>query len=121
MIKLVYCVRRKPGLSVEVFQRYWLESHGALVRSLRDVLPLERYVQSHTLPGSDTAEKPPGTPRGEPYDGIAEIWLDSEAIAGGGAISEEALEAQRRVMEDELEFVDHARSCVFYTIEHEIF
>ena len=51
MIKLVYCVHRRPGLSVEEFQRYWLEDHGALVRSLRDALPLKRYVQSHALPG----------------------------------------------------------------------
>ena len=34
MIKLVFCLRRLPHLSREAFQRYWLDSHGPLVRKL---------------------------------------------------------------------------------------
>src|SRR5262245_64685648 len=49
MIKLVFCCRRRPELGREEFQRYWLERHGPLVRSLRAALPMRRYVQSHTL------------------------------------------------------------------------
>jgi hypothetical protein len=26
MIKIVYCLRRKPGMSIEEFQKYWLET-----------------------------------------------------------------------------------------------
>ena len=32
MIKLVFCLRRLPHLSREEFHRYWLDTHGPLVR-----------------------------------------------------------------------------------------
>ena len=28
MVKLVYCIRRKQGLSRDEFRRYWAEVHG---------------------------------------------------------------------------------------------
>ena len=49
MIKLVFCLRRLPHLSREEFQRYWLESHGPLVRQLAPALGVKRYVQVHTV------------------------------------------------------------------------
>jgi EthD domain len=118
MLKIVYCVRRRPDLSEEEFHRYWLEEHGSLVRSMQSELPITRYVQSHALPGAADASRPEGTPQGEPYDGITEVWLDETAVRGR---SEEITANQRRLMEDEMRFVDHARSCMFYTVEHEIF
>ncbi len=33
MLKFVYCVRRRPDISLEEFRKYWLEHHGPLVRS----------------------------------------------------------------------------------------
>jgi hypothetical protein len=30
MVKLVYCIRRKQGLSREEFRRYWAEVHGPI-------------------------------------------------------------------------------------------
>ncbi len=42
MIKLVYCLRRLPNLSREEFQRYWLETHGPLVRSRAQALRIRR-------------------------------------------------------------------------------
>jgi hypothetical protein len=46
MVKLVYCIRRKQGLSRDEFQRYWAEVHepiGARIPSLR------KLVQSHAI------------------------------------------------------------------------
>ncbi len=63
MVKLVFCVRRKPELTREEFQRYWLDEHGPLVRSLREAQPgLRRYVQSHTIdiPASELARSSRG-------------------------------------------------------------
>ncbi|MGH7417889.1 MAG: EthD domain-containing protein, partial [Candidatus Rokuibacteriota bacterium] len=48
MIKLVFCLRRLPNLSREEFQRYWLDTHGPLVRQLAPALGVKRYVQVHT-------------------------------------------------------------------------
>jgi len=40
MIKLVFCLRRLPNLSREEFQRYWLDTHGPLVRELAPALAI---------------------------------------------------------------------------------
>ena len=125
MIKLVFCCRRKPGMTREQFQKRWLEVHGPLVRRLRADLPMmKRYVQSHTLAGAvgDAVNEGLRASRGvkEPYDGITEVWFDDLASMGGGG-GEAALAAGRRLLEDEGEFIDFADSAVFVTEEHEIF
>jgi uncharacterized protein (TIGR02118 family) len=120
-IKLVFCCRRKPGMSRAEFQQYWLESHGPLVRSLRAALPqMRRYVQSHTLdsPANDAIRAGRGS--GEAFDGITEVWFDSLASMGASS-TEEAAAAGRRLFEDESRFIDFAASSVFVTEEHEIF
>ena len=118
MVKLVFCCRRDPKLYQAEFQRYWLEEHGPLVRSLREAIPsMRRYVQSHTLdtPANDAIRRSRGS--AEPYDGITEVWFDDI----DGPSTEAAAEAGRRLLEDERHFIDLARSSVFYTVEHEIF
>ena len=120
MVKLVFCCRRRPELGREEFQRYWLDRHGPLVRSLRTALPgMRRYVQSHTLetPANELIRASRGS--AEPYDGITEVWFDD--LGSLGATSEEATAAARRLLEDEARFIDLARSSVFLTAEHEIF
>ena len=120
MVKLVFCVRRKPELSFEQFQKRWLDVHGPLVRSLREQLPMmRRYVQSHLIPGEASEAVRASRGAKPPYDGITEVWFDDLASMGGGG--EAALEAGRRLLEDESCFVDFANSRVFLTEEHEIF
>ena len=48
MLKLIYCLRRKPDLSVEEFQRYWREVHVPLVAERAELLGVKRYIQAHT-------------------------------------------------------------------------
>lgn len=125
MIKLVFCCTRKPGMSREAFQKRWLEVHGPLVRRLRAELPMmKRYVQSHTLcgPVGDAVNDGLRASRGvkESYDGITEVWFDGLESMGSGS-SEAARAAGQRLLEDEAEFIDFARSAVFVTEEHEIF
>ena len=67
MVKVITFLKRKVGMPVEEFQRYWREQHPAVVTRLPGV---RRYVQSHTLAADYAA--------GEPiYDGIAEVWADN--------------------------------------------
>lgn len=92
MITLVEVIRRKPGLSVEQFQRHLLDTHAAKVCRLPG---LRRYVQSHTL-RSGYAKRVPAC------DGVAEISFDSiEALRALGATSELAT-----VLRDRDEFID---------------
>jgi uncharacterized protein (TIGR02118 family) len=120
VVKLVFCCRRRPELTREQFQAYWLDSHGPLVRSLHEALPqMRRYVQSHTLitPANDAIQQSRGTD--EPFDGITEVWFDS--LEAMGSTTEEATAAGHKLLEDESTFIDFAASSVFLTVEHEIF
>ena len=120
MVKLVFCCRRRPELSLEQFQKRWLEVHGPLVRRLREQIPqMKRYVQSHTIPGEPSEMLRASRGAKPPYDGITEIWFDS--LESLGASGEAGLDAARRLFEDEVEFIDFANSAVFLTEEHEIF
>ena len=121
MIKLVFCLRRLPHLSREEFQRYWLERHGPLVKSLRQALPqMRRYVQSHTLETPVNAAIRAGRGTGPEYDGITEVWFDSADSLLGPATAEAAA-AARTLIEDEGRMLDLAACSVFVTVEHEIF
>ena len=90
MLRLIYLLRRKPELSREAFQHYWRDQHGPLVASFATTLGIQRYVQVHTI--DDPANEAMATARGgmeAPYDGVAELWWDSEealehALAGLG-------------------------------------
>jgi len=79
MFKIVYCVRRKPGMSVAEFQDYWLHTHGPLVRQHAAALNIRRYIQTHTVHQGLTEAMVKSRNGPEPFDGIAELWYDSEA------------------------------------------
>src|SRR5260370_36129040 len=78
VLKLTFCLRRLPTLSLAEFQDYWLNKHGPLVRRLQPALGMVRYVQLHRLP-SEIAEGMRRVRRApEPYDGVAELWRGSQ-------------------------------------------
>jgi uncharacterized protein (TIGR02118 family) len=106
VIKLVYCITRKPGLSPEEFSRYWLEVHGPIGRRIPG---LRRLVQSHTVP------HPSGFPPAD-FDGVAELWFDDLAAVEAARRSPE----WRASTEDESNFVDPARHAFLLTAEREI-
>ena len=120
--KLVFCVRKRDDLSVEEFRDYWLHRHGPLVRSLWEAgtFPgMLRYVQSHTIHEADGGRSARGTK--EPYDGITEVWMDTELGATDDTTRAASAAGGRRLLEDESNFIDFANSTVFVTTEHVIF
>jgi len=118
VIKLVFCLRRLPHLSREEFQRYWLESHGPLVRELAPTLGVKRYVQVHTVTSafSEALSRHRGAP--DDFDGVAELWWDSVDDFARAGITKEGRDAGRRLLEDEKRFIDLARSPIWFGEEH---
>ena len=106
MIKLVYCITKKPNLSDAEFFHHWKNIHGPIGTRIPR---LRKLVQSHriTIPG----DKHPPT-----YDGIAELWFDTI----------EDLLAARQSPEwqastnDEPNFIDHTKVAYVVTEEHVI-
>ncbi len=106
MIKLVYCLRRLPHLSLQEFQGHWLEHHSQFGRSLK---PVRRYVQYHTLANDPIREAmaQAGASAVESYDGIAIAWWDSVDAMRAEMEKNSTVAA---ALEDEKLFIDHSRS-----------
>jgi len=120
MVKLVFCVRRRPELTREECQRYWREIHAPLVRSHAEVLRVRRYVQTHTLdtPANEMLQAGRGGPEG--YDGVAELWWDSLDDLVAASSTPAGLAAGAELLEDERKFIDLANSPLWLAEEHEI-
>jgi len=119
MIKFVMCLTRRPDMSREDFKDYWMNQHGPFFMSNADVMGAKKYVQSHTL----------DTPLNEglrtsrnmlpEYDGVAEVWFESEQALMEGMSSPEGQKLGAALLEDEGNFIDHSKSSAFIVEEHE--
>jgi uncharacterized protein (TIGR02118 family) len=104
MVKVLTFIKRKPGMAVDEFQRYWLTLHPAVVTRLPGV---RRYVQSHALPSAYRKGEPP-------WDGIAEVWADDTDALRAMTRSPEHVHVQA----DEAQFIDRATMGLIVTEEH---
>ena len=106
MIKVVYCITKKAGLSDEEFFHYWENVHGAI--GARIPL-LRKLIQSHRL-------TVPGDGRRPDYDGMAELWFDDmEALLAARQSPE-----WKAATEDEEKFIDHSKVAYFVSEERVI-
>jgi uncharacterized protein (TIGR02118 family) len=106
MIKLVYCITKKPGTTDEEFFHYWEHVHGPIGARIPG---LRRLVQSHRIHVAGDAKT-------ADYDGMAELWFDD---------MEALLEARRSAewrasSEDEEHFIDRSKVAYFVSAEHSI-
>ena len=106
MVKLVYCICRKQGLSRDEFRRYWAEVHGPIGARIPG---LRRLVQSYAIPVSGDAVP-------SDFDGMAELWFDDvSALARARQTPEWQVSTA-----DEAHFVDPARRASFVSEERQI-
>lgn len=121
MLKLVYVIQRREGLSPADFCAYWLDRHAPLVTALAPAIGALRYVQSH--PYEHPANEAMRSVRGmlPPADGVTEVWWESRAAFEAAYGSPAGQAAAAELAEDEARFIDFAQSQVFLTREHEIF
>ncbi|MEM8564464.1 MAG: EthD domain-containing protein [Pseudomonadota bacterium] len=121
MIKLVYCIRKKADISFEEFDRYWWEEHGPKVTSVAKAIGAVRYVQSHLCAPELNAQLQAGRGLADPYDGVTEVWWESEAVMSEHSATAEGIEAMTMLLKDESTFIDFEQSRVFITEEKEVF
>lgn len=106
MVKLVYCITKKPGMTDEEFFRYWKDIHGPIGARIPG---LRRLIQSHRVAVVGDKYQPD-------YDGMAELWFDNVDALLKARQSQE----WKASVEDEGNFVDHNRVAYLVTEEHTI-
>ncbi len=121
MIKLTFCLVRRPEFTREAFQAYWFDHHAPLVAGVREVLRIRRYVQTHSLPAE--ASEPLRAVRQGPegFDGVAELWWDSLDDMASISSDPAAAEAGHLLLEDERRFIDLSRSPLWWAEEKVVF
>ena len=107
MIKLIYCFRRRAGMSDEAFDAYWRQVHGPIAVRIPG---LRRLVQSHAL-------RIPGDARPPDFDGVAELWFDDvDALLRARGSEEWRLSGL-----DEPNFLDPVSTAYLVTEERTVF
>jgi len=106
-VKSVAFLNRKPGLSVEEFQRHWRDVHAPIASRLPG---LRRYVQSHTRRSAYEGGRTPA------YDGVVLTWFDSTEVIRNTAASGE----YARVLADAAVFLAPGATPSILTREHVI-
>jgi uncharacterized protein (TIGR02118 family) len=106
MVKLIYCITKKAGITDEEFFKYWKNVHGPIGARIPGV---RKLVQSHRPTIAGDKRKPDN-------DGVAELWFDdAEALVAARKSPEWKLST-----EDEPNFIDHSKVAYFVSEEHVI-
>ena len=120
MIKISYLMRRLPHLSLEDFQSYWSEKHPqAAPADAFAILGVQRYVQ--VLPFETDARNlviGPRTGLEDPFDGIAELSVESEDALARNWSTNKAQEYVKIFFDDEQNFIDWTRSTILVSREN---
>ena len=120
MIKFVMCITRHPDMSREEFMDYWMNKHGPFFMQNAAAMRAKKYVQSQTIdtPLNEGLRSSRGM---QPeYDGVAEVWFESEEDLMAGMSSPEGQKLGAALLEDEGKFIDHSKSSAFIVKEHEL-
>jgi uncharacterized protein (TIGR02118 family) len=107
-VHLIALITRKPGMTVDEFQRYWREHHGPLAAKIPG---LRRYVQTHPFPEHYGGRNAPLC------DGVAEAWFDALDDVRRATQSAE----YHAVRADEPNFLDTSQVAFILTRDFEIF
>lgn len=105
--RLLFAVRRQPHLTRDEFQARWFDQHAPLVVAHAHTLGIVRYQQVHTRTESRVTAVPC-------FDGIAEVWIDPSLVSTDASA---VAAAQRALLDDEREFIDHAASPIWFAEE----
>jgi len=106
MIKILYCITKKAGLTHEEFFHYWKNVHGPIGARIPG---LRRLVQSHRVVIPEDKREPD-------YDGVVELWFDNAHSLLAARESPE----WKASSNDEANFIDHKKVAYLVSEEHVI-
>jgi uncharacterized protein (TIGR02118 family) len=121
MIKIFFILVKRRDMTEKDFHAYWLQKHSPLVRSLADDMRMRRYIQSHLVPSPmATAATQARALQPNPYQGIAEVWWNSEEDMKAAFSTQAGAAAGAKLVEDEKKFLD-CQTLIFMSREYQIF
>jgi len=103
----------------EEFKEYWMNQHGPFFMSNAKAMGAKKYVQSHTMDTPLNIGLRNSRGMLAEFDGVAEVWFESEAALMMGMSSPEGQKLAAALLEDESKFIDHSKSSAFIVQEHE--
>jgi uncharacterized protein (TIGR02118 family) len=104
LIKGVWQLKSKPGMTLSDFRKYWLGVHGPLALKLPG---LRHYVQSHLIDEAYLYAEPR-------FDGVAQLWFDDAQSFTAAFDSKPGKE----LAADGAEFIDTAQMRFLMAQEH---
>ena len=120
MIKFVMCITRHTDMTREEFRDYWMNKHGPFFMENAAAMNAKKYVQSHTMDTPLNEGLRTSRNMMPEYDGVAEVWFESEQALMEGMSSPEGQKLGAALLEDEGNFIDHSKSSAFIVEEHEL-
>jgi len=103
----------------EDFRDYWKNKHGPFFMDNLGKMGATKYVQSHTLDTPLNEGLRASRDMLAEYDGVAEVWFESEDALVEGMNSPEGQQLGAALLEDERKFIDHSKSTAFIVEEVE--
>ena len=105
--KILIFLKRRPGMSMEAFQRYYEEVHVPLC--LKYITGVSRYMRRFLdpLPNAET-----GKLEELPFDVITELWFEDEAVFRGTVEYLSTRVMPDEVIEDEKNVFDRTKSRI---------
>jgi len=107
LVKTMFQLKRKPGMSLADFRKYWLDVHGPIVCKLPG---LRRYVQCHLIDAAYNYAEPK-------WDGVAQLWVDDVAALQKMVTAREFTEGS---WPDAAKFIDMTSIASFVAQEHQV-
>lgn len=114
--KILYLLRSRPGMSAEEMQVYWGGEHRTLVLSARDHMGYRGFEQMHTARPEALvrAAEALGGEAGDDIQGVASLSFDGASAMVGSLLLPNRILTNRRVLADELRFLDSPRCCMIF-------
>lgn len=117
MIKFVMNLTRHPKMNREEFKKYWEQNHAPLFLKNAEKLGAKKYVQSLTIDSSLNQGLRESRGMLSEFDGVAEVWFESELALIEGMSSPEGQEIAAALQTDENNFIDHSKSAAYIVQE----
>lgn len=114
MIRWVFLLRRRPGMSVEEFRAYY-ELHHARLGEKHAGPHAVRYVRRFldAAPGASTMEDPNG------FDVITELWFATQDDLDAAVEHLTSAAVQAEIVADEERLFDRSRTQSYLVTEHD--